>query len=925
MVVAFYSPATAASGYDRHMMITRKPRESMLVRRRRYRRTAPLLAIAAACLSRYPPPAPAQNAAEPGTLAAVAPGGLHDSARRAALASHVRGIQAERRRLAVEHARPRGLPVRQELPDGGVRELVDWADGQPLYHVTLNANAAISTASDRILLPPYQAQGYGGTIGIWDAGSVRATHQEFGGRVTIRDGAAPDDHSTHVGGTLGATGIVASARGMAPQVRIDSYDWNYDLSEMTARGAAVSGETGKIYVSNHSYAMASGWSYSGTPTWTWYGTGTTADGYEDDFGRYNTYARDVDALAYGAPYYTIFWAAGNDRNNNPAAGASVALSPGGETVSYSASAHPPGDGVYHGGYETMGYDALGKNVITVGAVTDAVGSGVRDPSKASMTSFSNWGPTDDGRIKPDLVANGYNLYSTLADGDASYGTISGTSMAAPNAAGTAQQLVGLHADRLGGRHPRAATLKGLLIHTADDLGSPGPDYVFGWGLIDGREAADLIVETATNAYCPRLVEDALTTSVPVRTHRFTWDGVSPIRVTLCWTDPAGEATTTHDLRAPRLVNDLNLKVVGPDGREYFPYVMPFVGTWTTAAMSSTAVTGTNTTDNVEQVFMPAPPSPGLYRAVISCSGALANGQQAYSLIATGVVAPPPEPLSVTPDEGHAGPTALTVAGRGFAPGSTVVFFREGCPEQAARVDSIETAAIDCTLDVTPMALGAWSLRVVNADGRGGELSGAFTVVSALARYPFDPGAPGWTASAESGTSYWVLTNSASHTPSNAWFAPGPAVRNLDSLYSPGIAVPSRASGLRLRFWHRYTTEVYDGCVLELSSDNGTTWYDVEASGSGATFVAGGYTSTIKTRAGSDKKWALLAGRAAWTGDSGASFAETVVALDAASFAGQVFRARWRLSTDAQTASTGWWVDSVSLTGRLPPPTMLIVR
>ena len=82
----------------------------------------------------------------------------------------------------------------------------------------------------------------------------------------------------------------------------------------------------------------------------------------------------MDALAYGAPYYAIFWAAGNESSDNPAAGSQVALSPGGAVVGYNATAHPPGDGVYRGGYETIGFNALGKNVITVGAVNDAVSS-----------------------------------------------------------------------------------------------------------------------------------------------------------------------------------------------------------------------------------------------------------------------------------------------------------------------------------------------------------------------------------------------------------------------------------------------------------------------------------------------------------------------------------------------------------------------
>ncbi|MGA1785230.1 MAG: hypothetical protein ACO39R_07620, partial [Pontimonas sp.] len=119
------------------------------------------------------------------------------------------------------------------------------------------------------------------------------------------------------------------------------------------------------------------------------------------------------------------------------------------------------------------------------------------------------------------------------------------------------------------------------------------------------------------------------------THTFTWDGVSPIRATLCWTDPEGPSTSTSDLRASRLVNNLNVKVIAPGGTEYFPYVMPFVGTWTQASMDLPATTGINNTDNVEQVYIAAPAVAGDYQVVVSYSGTLTNLQQDYSLLVSG--------------------------------------------------------------------------------------------------------------------------------------------------------------------------------------------------------------------------------------------------------------------------------------------------
>ena len=418
-----------------------------------------------------------------------------------------------RREAAWASAAQRGLPVKGEKPGGGAFELIDFDGERPLYRATCNANAAISSGANLLWAAPYGVTGNGGTVGVWDASSALTTHQEYGGRVTTKDGSgATSDHSSHVVGTVCAAGVNAAAKGMAPAVRVDSYDWDNDSGEMTARGAAVPGEAGMLNISSHSYGINAGWVYTQTPVYTWYGAGTTAAGYEDHFGQYNTYARDIDVLAYSLPYYLIFWAAGNDRSDNPATGNAVALSPGGASVSYDPALHPPGDRTYKGGYDTVSYEGLGKNVLTVGALTDAVSGGLRSPGSALMTSFSSWGPTDDGRIKPDVVANGYYLRSTSYAGDTSYSTMSGTSMATPSAAGSAHLLVHLFHTLFTNQVMRASTLKALLIHTADDKGNAGPDYEYGWGLINGSQPFSLILSGVTPS--KRAPAPVLTASSP---------------------------------------------------------------------------------------------------------------------------------------------------------------------------------------------------------------------------------------------------------------------------------------------------------------------------------------------------------------------------------------------------------------------------
>jgi hypothetical protein len=839
----------------------------------------------------------------------------------------MREVERARRESMEAEARRLGLPLRVEGPDGAVREFAGFENGRPVWFTTHNVNAAISTGAKVLNAPPYSLDGAGLTVGMWDGGGGRASHQEFaiGSRMVVKDGAASIDHATHVGGTLAAAGVVANARGMAPAVTVDSYDWNNDKSEMTARAAAAPNEAGKLYLSNHSYGYVSGWTFtggSGSParTWEWWGDGTTASGYEHDFGRYNTFARDSDALAHSAPYYLMVRSAGNDRTDNPSEGQSVALSPGSSTVvSYSSASHPPGDGVYRGGFETIGFDALGKNVLTVGSVTDAVTGGARDPSKANQSSFSSWGPTDDGRIKPDVVANGDGVYSSLNGGNASYGTFSGTSMAAPNAAGTAMLLIQEYARLFDGGAMRASTLRGLLIHTADDRGHPGPDYKFGWGLVNGVAAADLLHDHAENPLKARLSEDLITSSNATRAHEFVWDGVSPIRATLSWTDPAGAATSTNDLRTPRLVNNLNLRITGPDGSEHLPYMMPFVGAWTQASMDQPAVTGVNNTDNVEQVFIAAPPASGVYRCVVTFSGTLANNQQRYSLLISGSAneQPPPPPLTVegvAPGSALPGVVTMDLTGTGFKSGAAVALTRAGQPDiMATGVTLPSPSSLRCQLDLSGAAAGLWSVRVTNPDSETFTLAAAFQVIGAIWSESFDGTVSGWQSQATTGSNEWTLSTARSHSPPSSYFAPGPSSKTTCSLTSPAISIPSSATNLQFRFWHWFSLQSgQDGGKLEFSI-NGGAWFDVVSSNSGAAFASNGYNTTINNT-GKPADRSEFAGTRAWSGNSG-DFVETVVNLtDAAKFAGKSLRARWRIATNASIASTGWHVDSVALVG-----------
>ncbi len=546
---------------------------------------------------------------------------------------------AAEKAFALQQAERRGLAVKFTTPDGSLVELMKFEGNLPRYYKTRNKEAAVSTAASFLRQSaPYAVDGSGITAGIWDGGAVRRTHTEFESRVTVKDGSSADDHATHVAGTIGARGASINAKGMAPAVAIDSYDWNSDTSEMTSRAATSSGQAGRIYFSNHSYGYIRGWDYDDSTSYRrYYGVGTEETG----FGQYNEDARTLDILAFNAPYYLIFWAAGNDRSDNPSNGENVYLDSETRTLTTFNSGnpnHPKGDGVYRGnGYENIADHALAKNIVTVGAVYPATrnSSTAVFQSGAEMSSFSCWGPTDDGRIKPDLVANGVSVYSTVATNDSAYDTYNGTSMATPNAAGTAALLLDYY-ESLFASYPRAATLKGLLIHTADDLGNAGPDYVYGWGLINAKHAADHLLAHKNTPALGRLIEADLTAAQPADIYNFVWDGSSPIRVTLCWTDPAGTATTSANSRTARLVNDLDVLLTAPDGTStYSPFIMPYVGDWSVAKLSAAATTGHNDRDTVEQIYLASPTQTGTYQIRVSYTGTLTNGVQNYSLLVSG--------------------------------------------------------------------------------------------------------------------------------------------------------------------------------------------------------------------------------------------------------------------------------------------------
>ncbi len=518
-----------------------------------------------------------------------------------------------------------GWPVRAEIGRQRTIELYRIVDGKPLYHVTTNADAADTISVDEC--QPGGSSGLGLTgsgvqLGVWDAGSVRVSHVEFGGRAQQMDVPEVENHfhATHVSGTMIAAGLNPLAKGMSPEATLACYDWTDDIPEMMA--AARDG----VRVSNHSYGFLTGWEWFGDE-WYWFGN-VLVDSFEDaNFGFYGAVSREWDEMAYLKPYLLFVTSAGNDRDDGPAPGTEHKYwDPygGGWTPSFVRRSL---DG--NGGYDSIGYQALSKNGLTVGAVHD-IGGGYAGPGSVVMSSFSCWGPCDDGRIKPDVVGNGIQLESTWYTSNSSYDSISGTSMSSPSVAGSLGLLIQHHRTT----HPDeddmlAATLKALVIHTADEAGgAAGPDYEYGWGLVNALTAANLI--TADTLEPDRITEQVLSQDgvfeVPVVTSAAGGD----LRVTIVWTDPAG-AVLQDSLDPPNkmLVNDLDLRVEAADGTVYEPWVLD------PSHPSAAASRGDNNTDNVEQVLISSPDA-GTYTVRVTHKGTLTDSAQAFGLVISGI-------------------------------------------------------------------------------------------------------------------------------------------------------------------------------------------------------------------------------------------------------------------------------------------------
>jgi Subtilase family len=627
------------------------------------------------------------------------------------LAAREKSSEPQRKFELEAIARKYGVPTTIERPNGGKQILIGEEAGGPIYIGSHNVVGAASISADEVwpvdavAWPHSDANtglgltGAGQTLSLWEPdGGVRTSHSDFGVRVTQKDSSAvaASGHPSNVAGTMaggGATTLfgLRASRGVAYGSNVFAYDLTGFLTERAtaAAGSATAPVAPPIRVSNHSWGVVCGWTQEDinpSPTvtntqWVWKGLPSTAFTEDYKFGFYTPTPTsnaagiscvEVDTFATQAPKHLMVYSCGNDRNEGPGSAVTYYRLVSGSYVSDTATRDwQDGD---DGLFDSCAPPGTSKNVLTVGAVEDVFRNvngvriyGFHPNANIVPATFTGAGPTDDGRIKPDLVAVGtpnlplrqflgqvanntiLGLITAGSASDTDFNNFTeGTSFSAPAVSG----IFGLVMQRRAQLYPNLpaseawcnSTQKAILIGTCDDVGAPGPDYVMGNGLANARGAVGVVGDDFTLGRGALIKEFSLAPSATV-SWVVTSDGTRPFDFTTVWTDVPGAALTTVNTtenQIAMLVNNINLQVQNLQTGEILnPWVLnPDLTNKTVVARSAAATRGVDNRNNVEKVSMAAPAA-GRYRVTVTHAGGIAGNaapsNQLVSVVTTGVI------------------------------------------------------------------------------------------------------------------------------------------------------------------------------------------------------------------------------------------------------------------------------------------------
>lgn len=497
-------------------------------------------------------------------------------------------------------------------------------------HFALKTHNAISASLSHVTelqTAPYGLSGAGVVVSQFELAAGQASHIEFGGRFNVMTtgGASGDQaHATHVAGTMAASGLNPAAKGMAPSATIYQFKAELGPNGEALYNATKTNELASrgVVADNNSWGFVIGWSapVAGYPVW---------DNNAEYFGAYDyEYTAPLDQISRDKGVLFVH-SAGNEgddgpggtwnehRHHNSSTNAVITdqlfcYSKNGSgsdcplpCTSCETTKHHPLQP-----FDTISVSGSAKNALTVGAVSTNV----------EILALSSRGPAKDGRIKPEVVARGASVFSSLPTN--SYGTLSGTSMAAPVVTGVAA-LVTEQWRRTFGTNPKPEELKAVIIAGAMDVGNAGPDYTYGFGMVNAKDSVDLVI--ADHADHNRIrsfsLGDKQQFEMPVVVQT-----TQNVRVVLQWPDPAKFLPESQVSTAAALVNDLDLKIIGPTGTTYLPYVLD------KAHPDAVATRGVNTIDNTEMVEI-TNAAPGAYRIVVTGTS-IAQGPQNATIVTT---------------------------------------------------------------------------------------------------------------------------------------------------------------------------------------------------------------------------------------------------------------------------------------------------
>lgn len=364
-------------------------------------------------------------------------------------------------------------------------------------------------------------------------------HIDFKGRIQNRtNNDDPVDHADRVGGAMGGAG------NLNPQYRGMAAGANIYCIDYTV---GFQDETLPLHLSDN--------------------ITITNTSYSDDCNKgYSLAAQTVDQQLFDHPTLLHVFSAGNS---------------GTENCGYGAGS---GWGNITGGHK------MAKNALAVASVD----------ANLELSYFSSRGPAHDGRLKPDISGLGSSVNTPVSNNG--YVVSNGTSYSAPAIAGCLAQLTQAYKDFNNGEQPEAALLKLAVLNTATDVGNTGPDFKFGWGIVDTWRAMRLLKDKRwTNGQAEHQMASTHTLSVPA--------GVRQARIMLYWTDPPADENA-----AKALVNDLDLSVKAPDGTVFQPWKPD--PTPDPGILNAPFGAGRDSLNNMEQVILNTPPA-GNYMLLVN--------------------------------------------------------------------------------------------------------------------------------------------------------------------------------------------------------------------------------------------------------------------------------------------------------------------